>query len=237
MTACETQNLRSRNTPNFDSIARFYRWMEYLSFGPMLERCRFRFLTDCAHAQHALVLGDGDGRFTARLLAANRNIEVDAVDASAAMLAQLRRRVAYTGADAEGRLRIVQADLRHFTPDCSGYDLVVSHFFLDCLTDAELREMTERIVPHLAPGATWLVSEFAIPKDGWRRVAARSIVHFLYFAFDKMTHLRVQELPDYEQIFLQNGFHRSKQAWLLGGLLVAEMWKQGAGADERLSST
>ena len=44
----------------------------------MLERCRFRFLSQCSQARHVLVLGDGDGRFTAHLLAANPTLQVDA---------------------------------------------------------------------------------------------------------------------------------------------------------------
>ena len=78
--------------PNFDSLAHTYRWLEYVSFGRILERCRFHYLARCSHARHALILGDGDGRFTARLLVANATVNVDAVDASAAMLAVLRRR-------------------------------------------------------------------------------------------------------------------------------------------------
>ncbi len=65
---------------NFDRIARPYRWLEYLSFGPMLERCRFYRIPQLTAARRALVLGDGDGRFLARLLTCNPEVQVDAVD-------------------------------------------------------------------------------------------------------------------------------------------------------------
>jgi SAM-dependent methyltransferase len=84
--------------PNFDSLARPYRWMEYLTFGSALQRCRTHFLPQlsgrCPALGTALILGDGDGRFLARLLAANPHLSVDAVDTSAAMLRQLTRRAA-----------------------------------------------------------------------------------------------------------------------------------------------
>ena len=54
---------------NFDLIARPYRWLEYLTFGPALARCRNHFLPQLTDRRAALVLGDGDGRFLARLLA------------------------------------------------------------------------------------------------------------------------------------------------------------------------
>lgn len=192
----------------------------------MLERCRFYFLAECFDARRALLLGDGDGRFTGRLLASNPKVEVDAIDCSAAMLKQLRRRAGAASTTGATRLRTVQADLRDFIPDRGGYDLVISHFFLDCLTDAEAAALVERTVPHLTLNASWLVSEFAIPEEGWRRGAARMLVRFLYFAFGIMTHLQVRKIPDYSSILVRNGFHLQQQARFLGGLLVTEIWQR-----------
>jgi SAM-dependent methyltransferase len=78
--------------PNFDRLAGVYRWMEALSFGGWLWRCRCAFLGEMCSARRALVVGDGDGRFTARLLEKNRAVLVDAVDISPAMLEALVRR-------------------------------------------------------------------------------------------------------------------------------------------------
>lgn len=214
------------NTPNFDSLARAYRWMEYCSFGPMLERCRFHFLSRCAQARHALVLGDGDGRFTARLMAANPAVQVDAVDASAAMLAVLQGRAQSCCPDADTRLHTIQADLRGFTPTDKDYDLVVSHFFLDCLTDDDVSALVERLLPALTEDAIWVVSEFSIPKKGLRRAAARLAVRSLYFVFFVLARLRVDRIPDYAKAFRDRGFHRREDAEYLGGILAAELWKR-----------
>ena len=69
---------RGAPPPDFDRLARLYRWMEYLTFGPWLQRCRSAFLGGIANSRRALVLGDGDGRFTARLLADCPAIRIDA---------------------------------------------------------------------------------------------------------------------------------------------------------------
>jgi SAM-dependent methyltransferase len=216
------------DAPNFDSVARAYRWMEYFSFGPLLERCRFRFLTRCSYARHALVLGDGDGRFTARLLALNPTVRVDAVDASAAMLAVLRERAGRSCRDADTRLATTEADIRRFTPTDDDYDLVVSHFFLDCLTDDDVAALIARISPHLTQDASWLVSEFAVPDDGWRRLAARMLIRSLYFAFSFLTRLRVRNIPNYAKIFRDNGFHPIDKSTYLGGILITEVWERSA---------
>jgi trans-aconitate methyltransferase len=214
------------NAPNFDSLAHAYRWMEYFSFGRMLERCRLRFLPRCSQSRHALILGDGDGRFTARLLAANPIVQVEAVDASVAMLAVLQDRVRRCSSDADSRLRTTHIDLRRFQPTGKGCDVVVSHFFLDCLTDDEVSALIERLVPHLTEEAIWLVSEFSIPEKGWLRVAARVVVRFLYFTFAVMTRLNIKQLPGYAKAFCDQGFYRSENAEYLGGLLVAEVWRR-----------
>jgi trans-aconitate methyltransferase len=214
------------DTPNFDSVARAYRWMEYFSFGRMLERCRFHFLMRCSYARHALVLGDGDGRFTARLLASNATVQVDAVDASPAMLALLRERGRQNCRDADIRLSTTEADLRHYTPRGKDYDLVVSHFFLDCLMDSEVEALIARLSPHLTPDATWLVSEFAVPENGWRRLAAQMLVRSLYFAFAFLTRLRVREIPHYAKAFDDNGFLRVEKTAYMGGLLATELWER-----------
>ncbi|HEY5254621.1 MAG TPA: methyltransferase [Acidobacteriaceae bacterium] len=214
------------DAPNFDSVARAYRWMEYFSFGPMLERCRFHFLTRCSHARHALVLGDGDGRFTARLLALNPTVRVDAIDASSAMLDALRERARRSCRGADTRLSTTEADLRRFTPTGNDYDLVVSHFFLDCLTDDDVAALLARISPHLTQDAIWLVSEFAVPDKGWERLAARMLIRSLYFAFSFLTRLSVRNIPNYASIFSDNGFHPIGKATYLGGILITEVWER-----------
>ena len=214
------------DTPNFDSVARAYRWMEYFSFGRMLERCRFYFLPQCFSARRALVLGDGDGRFTARLLAENSTVTVDAVDASPAMLAVLRERVRHDCRNADMRLSTTGADIRQLIPTRSDYDLVVSHFFLDCLTDGEVRALIARLSPCMTPDALWLVSDFAVPEKGWRRLVARIVIRSLYFAFFVLTGLKVRKIPNYASPFNENGYHPVDKAVFLGGMLVTELWQR-----------
>ncbi|HTW48100.1 MAG TPA: methyltransferase domain-containing protein [Acidobacteriaceae bacterium] len=210
----------------FDRVARIYRAMEYLSFGPLLERCRFSHLPHLRAARRALVLGDGDGRFTARLLAEHRGIRADAVDLSPAMLHLLRRRVA--GGGAARRLTTTCADARSFLPSASDYDLVVTHFFLDCLTPEETAQLIARVLPCLAPGAVWLVSEFAVPNRGRvRRWLAQTLIASLYAAFRVLTGLTVRRIPPWRDLLAQAGFApAASHAWL-GGLLVSELWQPG----------
>lgn len=208
--------------PDFNRLARLYRWMEMASFGPQLWRARCAFLAQTADARNALVLGDGDGRFTARLLQTNRAIQIDAVDASAAMLAMLQRRAGRQAA----RVRTHHADARSFQPPNPPYDLIVAHFFLDCLTTSEIAALAHTLRASVAPGARWLVSEFAVPPGLYGRFIAAPLVAALYQAFGLLTGLRLRALPDHRSALRQAGFTLQTQHPRLAGLLVSELWAE-----------
>jgi ubiquinone/menaquinone biosynthesis C-methylase UbiE len=207
-------------------MARSYRVLEYLSFGPMLERCRFHHLQTLAagHPTRALVLGDGDGRFLARLLVTCPNLAADAVDASPAMLRLLRARAAKPGT--EHRLTTHCADARSFTPPRRGYDRVATHFFLDCLTESETDALIRRLLPHLIPGARWVVSEFEVPSGSRTRATfARALIASLYAAFRLLTGLRTRRIPPWRRLLTESGFSCAASQSFLGGLLVTEIWQ------------
>lgn len=207
--------------PGFDCLARVYRWMEWLTFGPFLSRCRNFFLNDLKYCRRALVLGDGDGRFTARLLAHNPEIRVDAVDGSASMLSELLRR---TGSD-RSRVAIRRADLRGWTPRESAYDLVVTHFLLDCLSPDEVALLVRRVRPRISPHAVWLVSEFRVPAGWFGHIVARPLIRFLYWSFGLLTGLKVRCLPDHDKELAGAGFALKREHHSLCGLLVSQIWE------------
>jgi ubiquinone/menaquinone biosynthesis C-methylase UbiE len=213
---------------SFDPVASPYRWLEYLSFGPYLERCRFHFLAQLATHRRALVLGDGDGRFTARLLAANPHISVNAVDSSAGMLHLLNDRVSRLGQSARKRLQTIHSDALDFNPEGPPYDLVVTHFFLDCLLDNDVAILLAHIQPYLAPETTWLVSEFNIPTRQPAAALSRLVIATLYRVFRVLTGLKTQRLPDYASTFRRNGFSIIGHKPFLGGLLVTQVWRLDA---------
>jgi hypothetical protein len=205
---------------NFNGLARLYRWMEYASFGPWLWWCRCAFVDELRDCRCGVVLGDGDGRFTARLLGANPQIEIDAVDASEAMLRGLLQRA---GQHAD-RVHAICADARAWQPEGRTYSLIVTHFFLDCLTTEEARALAVKLRGVADRDVRWVISEFAEPNSWFGRVVARPVVWMLYRAFGLLTGLGVRKLPDYRAGLLAAGFARiRKRAWL-GGLLVSELW-------------
>lgn len=203
---------------NCDPIARWYRWLEYGAFGGALQRRRVAFLSGMSKAKNALVLGDGDGRFLAELLRLNRHVRVDAVDLSGGMIALAQRRA--SDAAAAGRVRFYRADAREFPLRAGGYDLIVTHFFLDCFNDAELAALVPRLAAAGDKEARWVISEFSLA--GGRR--ARLWVAFLYRAFGWATGLRVRRLPEYAVALRAAGLALEREEFSAGKLLVSQLW-------------
>ncbi len=204
---------------NFDPVARIYRWAEYLSFGRALERCRFFYLPATLTCRTALILGDGDGRFLVSLLQQNTAVSADVVDSSSAMLTLLYRRIG----DQAHRVKLHRADALTFTPP-DEYDLVATHFFLDCFTTPQLKVLAGNIAGHTRPGALWLLSDFNIPTQSLARFPAELLVRSLYLVFRLLTGLRPTRLPDHAAALRSAGFHRIERHLSLGGLLMSEIW-------------
>jgi len=190
-----------------------YRWLEYLAFGRALERCRFRFLDRVTGTRSALLLGDGDGRFLERLVKAAPQANIETVDSSSAMLrlSYERSKGAYVTFRHEDARTCVLASGR--------FDLISTHFFLDCFDREEMEALVERLSAAAAPGSIWLVSEFrqAAPWSRW-------IIRVLYWFFRAFTGLEVRELADHRPLLAAAGFELREEMLSLGGLLTAELW-------------
>jgi ubiquinone/menaquinone biosynthesis C-methylase UbiE len=196
---------------NCDRIARWYRWLEYAGFGRALERRREAFLKEVGDARRVLALGDGDGRALVELLAAAPQARIDYVDVSARMLELARARAG------DGRVTCVHADALT-TPLCEAeYDLIFTHFFLDCFEEQDQELLAGRIARSASPRARWVISEFR--KPGW-------LVWWLYAFFRVTTGLRTRRLADHHGVLKRHGFRleRSEAAW--HGRLVSELWRR-----------
>lgn len=198
--------------------------MEYTAFGTALERRRTAFLGDVSAARRVLALGDGDGRALFALLRCVPQAHVTYVDTSAKMLQLACARVGPADAD---RVTFRQADARvaRLAENLDGakYDLIVTHFFLDCFSEREAPPLVEKIARAADPAARWMVSEF---RPAHR--LARMLIAIMYAFFGKATGLETRRLVDHHPLLLRNGFRlqRAEHAW--AGMLASELWAREA---------
>jgi ubiquinone/menaquinone biosynthesis C-methylase UbiE len=205
---------------NCDRIARWYRWMEFASFGRELHRRRRHFLPGLK-AQKVLLLGDGDGRFLADFTRQCPEARLDYVDISREMLTLASERTPRSDYAHFHQLDALSDELPG-----GGYDLVITHFFLDCFGTEELRRVVAKIGAAATPHARWIVSEFHQPASGWQRIRAKLWIEILYLAFGLLTGLDTRRLPDYESVLPEYGFRRVSQKLSSAGLLRSELWQR-----------
>ncbi|HML18667.1 MAG TPA: class I SAM-dependent methyltransferase [Bryobacteraceae bacterium] len=205
---------------NCDPIARWYRWLEYIGFGRALERRRVAFLQDVKDAQRALVLGDGDGRFLVRLVDQNLRQHpgwaIDYVDVSGRMLELARARAGEQG------VTYHQADALTMPLPEGEYDLIVTHFFLDCFDERDAQALVEKVARSARSDARWLISEFR-ETSWWSRWMLRG----LYLFFRITTGLETRRLVDHWPLLKREGFRLQKQEPGVFGSVSSELWVRG----------
>ena len=169
---------------SFDRLAGVYQALEWIAFGRGLERARFCHIESLRACRRVLILGEGDGRYLARLLRRFPELRIECLDGSRAMLAR-----AEAGLTEVERRQVVfrHVDARTAEFGAGEFDAVVTLFFLDCFSEAEVAKLVERVGRALRPAACWVWADFAIPERGWRRWRAahgtgRSLHHWQRFS-------------------------------------------------------
>jgi SAM-dependent methyltransferase len=205
-------------------LAPHYAWVEAATYGGLLQWCRTALVGELTDPRRVLDLGEGDGRFVSAFLSANPDAAVDVVDASPAMVALARHRVAgLPGAD---RVNWHVADARRVELLAGAYDLIVTNFFLDCFPASELEPLVARLAHSLAPGGRWLVGDFALPESRVGRLAARLALAAMYGFFALTTRIPAHRLADPRQMLRSQGLTREREVRRLGGFLTSSLWRR-----------
>ena len=210
---------------NFDRLAGLYPWLETLCDGGLMQRCRIAYLPRTRACRRALVLGEGPGKFLTALLRQQPELHVTCVEQCAAMIAQTRRRLRAAGMDAS-RVTFQQMDALDWTPAAEKFDLIVTHFFLDCFRPDQLQQLVPRVAASAAPGAVWLVADFRVPERGWTRWRARVLLAMLYTFFKFTTALAASRLTPPEPLLTKAGFRLVDRRLASFGFAHADLWQR-----------
>lgn len=212
-----------RTPMNFDRIAPHYRWIEMLCAGPLLQRCRTAFLGELPSPRHTLIVGEGNGRFLVNFLRIHPDARVTCVEASAEMLRLARARLRASGLDSRG-VEFLHADILSWPPPPRRFDLLVTHFFLDCFRADQLAAVIARLAAAAAPEARWLVADFREPTSGFAKWRARAIIQSLYLFFRGVARLSATRLTPPDALLTRHGFVlRGRLTWDWG-LLHSDLW-------------
>lgn len=208
---------------SFDTLAPIYLWMERLAAGNKMQQCRTAFLAEMPEPRRILIAGEGHGRSVMACLQAFPSAQMTCVDISLGMIAQARNALVVQGFEV-GRVEFVHADFLSWSPEAEAYDLIVTHYFLDCFTSTQMESVVQKLASAAAPKAAWHIADFQLAKSGWRRVRSVVIVWLLYRFFRLMTHLSASELVSPDARLKSAGFYCHQRVEMEWGLLKSEWW-------------
>jgi ubiquinone/menaquinone biosynthesis C-methylase UbiE len=211
---------------SFDAVAPWYRTLERIAFGEDLQRCRVACLSEIAAPRRALIVGEGDGRFLVELLRVHPEVEVDCVDLSERMLQLARKRVGEQFGDSCGRVRLQCQDINSWSPPEREYDLVVTHFILDCFPASALVGIIKKLARAATHDATWLLADFSVPSEGIPRFHARAWLAAMYLFFRVTARIQATELIDPTPFLRAEGFSLAQQRLFRRGMLKSEIWRR-----------
>lgn len=214
---CPFASLKYSHSVNFDSIAPHYHTIEKLSFGNTLQATRVSLLEKAVIRLDAsskiLLIGDGDGRFCEQLLS-KTTAHIDYVEHSTEMIHQARFRLQKTK-----QIHFHCVDIRDWKT--SGYDLIISHFVLDCFSEKERRKIILNLIDKLTPRGRWLISDFNPEVGLW----AKAVTWGMYFFFKCTSQLPMHQLRMYAPLIEKNGMRLTHQHIKWRGFIYSNLWQ------------
>jgi ubiquinone/menaquinone biosynthesis C-methylase UbiE len=213
---------------SFDPLAPWYQTLERIAFGNDLQRCRVACLGEIATPQRVLIVGEGDGRFLCELLRLHPGIEVDCLDESRRMLQLARERIERELPEYTGCVRFLHQDIRSWDAPEQHYDLLVTHFVLDCFPEAALPGLIKKLAGAVTDDASWLLADFCLPPNGMARLRVRAWLATMYLFFRITARIRATELVDPTPFMQGEGFAVARQHLFRQGMLKSEIWRRSA---------
>lgn len=210
---------------SFDSLAPHYRWMEFILAGEKLQRCRTAFLEQVSAPENILIWGEGNGRFLIECRRKWKDARIVCADASERMLALANERIERFDLDANG-IEFLRADVLKWSPLQKSFDLVVTHFFLDCFRSEQLQQVVDKIAFAARPNASWLLADFQIAPVGLRRLRSKLILTLMYLFFRIVTRLPARRLTSPDPYLSSNEFFLRERRVSEWGLLHSDLWRR-----------
>lgn len=208
---------------SFDHLAPHYTWMERWVAGKKLQRCRVDHLHRVPCPKEILLAGEGHGRMLLECRRRFPQAHITCLDLSEHMLKVAEKRL--NRENMNFGVLYVHDDARTWIAPRS-YDLIVTHFFLDCFTDSEVALVVSRLSGICPVEGHWLLADFQIAPTGLCRLRCRLVLWALYRVFRRVTSISASTLVDPAPSLEQSGFRRVARSQYNLGLLYSECWRR-----------
>lgn len=194
--------------------------MEAAAAGRKLQRCRLAFLDAIPAPRRVLLAGEGHGRFLPECIRRFPEAEIVVVDSSSKMLEIAKSKVG------TGRVEFIHADLLDGLPLHADFDLIVTHFFLDCFSEDAVAAIVSNLGKVASSDAQWLLADFQVSSGRFAKIRNQCILWLLYRFFRISCGLEAGSLVAPEPHLAAAGFLLHRRVTYDWGLLKSEWWRR-----------
>jgi hypothetical protein len=128
--------------------------------------------------------------------------------------------------DRAHQVRFLHRDITNWAPPKDHYDLIVTHFLLDCFPEAKLAGVIKKLAGAATADAAWLLADFRLPERGFARRQARAWLAAMYQFFRFAARIAASELIDPTPSMQAEGFSLERQHLSRNGMLKSELWRR-----------
>lgn len=210
---------------NFDGVASSYLFLETITFGNQLQKCRTSMISHLTNSKQVLVLGEGNGRFLEAFCKVNPLAEILVMDESPRMLDLAKRRISNSNPPIYHRIEFRCANVFEILPLSGTFDLIVCNFFLDCFSKTENERLLDAFHQMLTGNGLLVVGDFMNPGSLIGRIFAGLILKCMHLFFRKTTGISATELTDFHALLREKCFLLEHSQSHLLGFLNSSIWK------------
>ena len=233
----------------YDTLAPVYETLETFTLGRALQWARCAALeTWQGHPpESVLVLGDGDGRFLEQAFRAWPETVFVCIEQSERMQALAKQRILAVARSSPSdghamvtecllsqshsmgtpgdQFQFIHGEVREGLASLgeAEFEVIVSHFFLDCFTDGSLQRLIPDIAARLRQGGHWYISEFT-DRTWWQRC----LLWGMYRFFRLTTETEAGTFPNYAEILNEQGLRANRLGSWRGNFVVADHFQRSS---------
>lgn len=199
---------------NFDRIAPIYDSLVKIFFGSTLQYATNYYLSRIPPASKILIVGGGTGQLLEVLNESASGSQVSFLDSAPRMIKRAKTRD-FRNLSVEFSSESIVAF------EESGYDIIITPFFLDLFINQELIILGDQLRNSLKKGGYWFFSDFVATGSAYQSY----LVKLMYWGFGIGCNVSARRLPDYDNFFKTNSMNLISRAVISNGLLESRVYR------------
>jgi ubiquinone/menaquinone biosynthesis C-methylase UbiE len=211
----------------FDRLAPIYDSLARMIYGKSIVQAQTCFLGIIPPLSKVLILGGGTGWLLTELLRDHPTCEVWYIESSANMLSMAIKKsgnpnqvhfILGTEEDIPAYARRRRDSERG--PTC-GFDIVITHFFLDLFAPLTLQRVVQKISLASKPSALWVVADF-VDRNKWWQLC---LLKVMYSFFSRACRIEARTLPPWGGVLVQSGLRMVQRRLYYAGFIESAVYR------------